>query len=493
MAAMAQESVEARSGAMEARFSWVRLVGINLPALNYGLICASVGVLVLPQEAQRMFAAQRSVYLAAMMGLIGASQLVCPMVGYVSDRTRLRMGRRMPYILFGNLATLVSIGLLYIARTRLWGRAYLVMLMCAMLGLNVMYTAFTGIVADIVPKPQRGEASGVMGTLTALGAVGGLLGVGFFLPLSWAYHLYAGTILFSTPFFWLAAHKYDLQLSDERCQKWLLSDLRSSYWISPATHGDFFWVFCSRTCYYMAVSTQIYIIYYLRDVIGQHEGMHWVRDDAAKYTTVLCVVAQGSAGIVSYLSGSLSETTGRKPLIYMACSVMAFIYICYCFAESFYTVVVLGLIYGASNGVYLAVDYALAIETLPNDSDDTAKDMALWGVAAFLGACFGPAVTGPLLTIVGGDDTGLAAEAMSGSGTISRDLHYRKEGYVCVMLVGVVYCFFCGAFVTRVQKGSGPAGCLRALCCCSTGGQNEHVPLESEDVDQLQPSPPAQA
>ena len=96
-------------------------MGINLPALNYGLICASVGVLVMPQEAQRMFGEQRSLYLAVMLGLCGASQLVCPMVGYASDRTRLQIGRRMPYILFGNLATLISIGLLYIARTALWG------------------------------------------------------------------------------------------------------------------------------------------------------------------------------------------------------------------------------------------------------------------------------------------------------------------------------------------------------------------------------------
>ncbi len=35
-----------------------------------------------------------------------------------------------------------------------------------------------------------------------------------------------------------------------------------------------------------------------------------------------------------------------------------------------------------SNGVYLAADYALAVECLPN-KEDGAKDLALWGIAAF--------------------------------------------------------------------------------------------------------------
>ena len=89
-------------------FSLLRLVGINLPALNYGLVSASVGVLVLPQEAERMFGERRSLYLALMLALTGFSQLVCPMVGYASDRTRSSMGKRMPYILFGDAAALVS-------------------------------------------------------------------------------------------------------------------------------------------------------------------------------------------------------------------------------------------------------------------------------------------------------------------------------------------------------------------------------------------------
>ena len=37
----------------------------------------------------------------------------------------------------------------------------------------------------------------------------------------------------------------------------------------------------------------------------------------------------------------------------------------------------------------------------PNHQEDRAKDLALWGIAAFLGTMFGPCVTGPLLTVFG--------------------------------------------------------------------------------------------
>jgi MFS family permease len=501
-------------------FSMLQLVGINLPALNYGLVGASVGVLVLPQEAERMFGEQRSLYLAFMLALTGFSQLVCPMIGYASDRTRSWMGRRMPYILFGDAAALLSLGMLYIARTELWGNAYLASILAAIMSLNVAYTGFTGLVSDVVPPSQLGVASGVMGCLTGLGAVGGLLGVGFFLELRLAYPLYGGAILVSMPLVWLAGHAHDGELPPEKAQPWALSDLRSSYWISPSTHGDFFWVFVSRTFYYMAVSVQIYILYYLRDMLVEE----WVAENSVMYTTVLCVVAQGSAALVATKAGGLSDQVGRKPLIYLACTVMAGVYVGYTFVTSYYSVLVLGLIYGASNGVYLAVDYALAVECLPDSGKDSAKDLALWGIAAFLGACFGPAITGPLLMAVGAE-SGSTSGDTSESGSTSGDspngilqlqessvqteatamlsatsgesnVHYRREGYVAVMIVGMLYALACGVSVMRVQQGNAKAaksstsadGSRRSCCCCCCAPAHKHERLPESPIEEHQTS-----
>lgn len=72
----------------------------------------------------------------------------------------------------------------------------------AIVALNIAYTGFTGLVSDVVPADQMGFASGIMGTLTALGAVVGLLALGFWVELDMAYAIYAVAVLVTTPFTW---------------------------------------------------------------------------------------------------------------------------------------------------------------------------------------------------------------------------------------------------------------------------------------------------
>jgi len=344
-------------------------------AFGYGLFYASVGVLLLPQEALHMFEEQHAIFLAVMLALAGVSQLVSPAAGYMSDRTCHWMGRRMPYILLGNLTLFLCLGAMFLARTYLYGYTYLALLLAAVISLNVAYTGFTGLVSDVVPLTQMGFASGVMGAMTAAGAVTGLVFLGWLgeQRLDLAYGVYAAAVFFCTPFTYFAVRDKPLSREDAKISS--AAELYKSYWISPASHGDFFWVFVSRTFYYMAVSVQIYILYYLRDTMKEAE----IKNNAQKYTAILCVISQGASGIVAAIAGSWCDSFGRKPLIYLSCLVMAMVYVGYCFIDTYPWVIALGLCYGSSNGVYLAVDYALAVECLPNQ-DDHAKDLALWSL-----------------------------------------------------------------------------------------------------------------
>jgi TRAP-type C4-dicarboxylate transport system permease small subunit len=49
---------------------------------------------------------------------------------------------------------------------------------------------------------------------------------------------------------------------------------------------------------------------------------------------------------------------------------MAFVYVGYIFVTTYEWVVFLGVAYGAGNGVYIAVDYALAVDCLPSQVRD---------------------------------------------------------------------------------------------------------------------------
>ncbi|KAJ1492830.1 major facilitator superfamily domain-containing protein [Baffinella frigidus] len=378
-----------------------------------------------------MFPEQHAVFLAVMLMLAGISQLIAPVAGYFSDRCTSKHGRRIPFLVGGNVVLLVMVGLLYVARSLLLGWAYLVLLFFAILALNVAYTGFTGLVSDMIPQDQMGTASGIMGGLTALGAVVGLVSLGFAFPVSHAYAIYTIALIVTTPLTYWAARDPPLDPSTVRRFDW--AEVEHAYYISPSTHGDFFWVFLSRTFYYMAVSVQIYILYYLKDTMPEEIAVH-----AKSYTALLCILSQAASGITSVMAPSLAEVIGRKPAIYFSCCVMAFVYIGYCLSPPWDYVVVLGICYGIGNGVYISVDYALACECLPDSGSDGAKDLALWGVVAFRGMMFGPCVTGPLLAWLGHEDN---------------SDHYAFIGYVAIMLCGVVYSVGCGLALFNVTRG----------------------------------------
>jgi hypothetical protein len=89
----------------------LRLLMLNMHAFDYGLFYASVGVILLPEEAMALFPEQHAMFLAAMLGCAGLSQLASPFSGYMSDRETSRWGRRIPYLLGGNVVLLVMIGM----------------------------------------------------------------------------------------------------------------------------------------------------------------------------------------------------------------------------------------------------------------------------------------------------------------------------------------------------------------------------------------------
>ena len=79
---------------------------------------------------------------------------------------------------------------------------------------------------------------------------------------------------------------------------------------------------------------------------------------------MMCSIAQPRP--LSLGAAPVADRTGRKPAIYAAVTVMALVYIGYCFVDTYEWVVLLGVLYGAGNGVYIAVDYALAVDCLPS-------------------------------------------------------------------------------------------------------------------------------
>ena len=103
--------------------------------------------------------------------------IVQPIIGYYSDRTWTRLGRRRPYFLTG--ALLASLGLILMPNAdmftaflpALWVGAGMLMIMDA--SFNVAMEPFRALVADLLPSDQRTLGFSIQTVLIGIGAVFG--------------------------------------------------------------------------------------------------------------------------------------------------------------------------------------------------------------------------------------------------------------------------------------------------------------------------------
>lgn len=532
------------------RLELLKLTNFNFP---YGLICGTMALCVLPAEAARLTPLFQSYSLGFFLGVVGLSQLVCPIIGKVSDKYEARspFGQRIPFFFFGSCLATISTLFMWISSITYSFVGFSIALLTGMCGLNICSSIQTGLVPSFVDTKRSGEASGICAIGTLLGA-----SIGFAIIAicnQWDFHfvypLYASLLscgllitmsacgtLDTRLYDSLAAAKAKVDLeanvaelnnqrsvflipqgpvveedladlvggsfpasasflehpatttspgsnmpsnfsvksapsrlnkviasreleeiespiaasiqshvggaaSPYRFDDILLSqsklaksveaqDLLLSYYLPLNNETrDFFWVFIGRTFYYVAVSVQAFILYYLRDVVN-------TADEATRMTQVgiMALTAQACAAVVAYPLGRSIDTMGvsRKLLIYLACFIMSVCYFMLAIspvfgANAFYFVWFSAVVYGIGNGCFLAVDYSIALTTLP-DKSKAAQSLGIWGLSAFVGSALGPLLWGFAVQILG---TFHAHSRDAG------EMTYSYWGYLCMLLGGI--------------------------------------------------------
>ncbi|HTY59668.1 MAG TPA: MFS transporter, partial [Bacteroidota bacterium] len=94
--------------------------------------------------------------------------LVQPIVGYASDRTWTRLGRRRPYFLVGALLSTLALIAMPNSPT-VWMAAGLLWMLDA--SINITMEPFRAFVGDILPPDQRKTGFAMQSLLIGLGAV----------------------------------------------------------------------------------------------------------------------------------------------------------------------------------------------------------------------------------------------------------------------------------------------------------------------------------
>ena len=93
------------------------------------------------------------------------------LVGYLSDRTSTRFGRRRPWIAVGTIFNLFGLGLLAGAGSV---PALIAAYLVVQISNNGAFAAYSAVIPDVVPVHQNGRASGLLNAMQQLGTVVGL-------------------------------------------------------------------------------------------------------------------------------------------------------------------------------------------------------------------------------------------------------------------------------------------------------------------------------
>ena len=115
--------------------------------------------------------ANKEQVLALVTGLGALVSVICnPLAGAFSDRTTLRAGRRLPWLVGGALGGAVSLAVLSVAPNV----AVMVLGWCGVqAALNAMLAAVTAMIPDQVPSSRRGRIGGIVAVAQTIGVVAG--------------------------------------------------------------------------------------------------------------------------------------------------------------------------------------------------------------------------------------------------------------------------------------------------------------------------------
>ena len=95
-----------------------------------------------------------------------------PLFGRLSDKTRTRIGRRMPYILIGTAVAVACLVLLPVAEASHSLPLFFVGLGLVLIAMATYRSPAVALMPDVTPKPLRSQGNAV---INLMGAVGGML------------------------------------------------------------------------------------------------------------------------------------------------------------------------------------------------------------------------------------------------------------------------------------------------------------------------------
>ncbi len=329
--------------------------------------------------------------------------VVAPVMGFLSDNTTVRWGRRRPWLWTGSIFTLlalVGLGLaptLIIAAIAWWAVQF---------GASVVTMVLSAFMPDWVPVDQRGKVGAWIGIAQQCVPLAGLyvaqIVVSQNLPNVLLF-LIPGVVGFAFVFIF-AAVMPDRVIDREHVSRINPLTVLKSFWFSPKHHPDFAWAWAGR--FFMAFMFQLYAVYQLYFIMARFAPD---LGDALSLQLLIGIVSVIVIAISAHVSGWYSDRTRRrKSGVYLGSGLFVVSMIMHAFAYDLVWLWIASIVASIAIGVYFAVDLALVTDVLPDADTRGANGMGIFNMANLLPGVFAPLVAPFLLAIGAGGENYLA-------------------------------------------------------------------------------------
>jgi MFS family permease len=313
---------------------------------------------------------------------------VQPTVGSISDYTTTRWGRRKPFILGGALFDALFLMGVASANSLLAITAFVMLLSFST---NVARGPFQGYVPDLVPDRQVGLASAMVGLMQVLGNV-----LGFALAAVANTEGNVGLAVVA-----VAAVELGTMLSvvlrvptgpparPRNGRSWL-SIAAETWGTDILRERSYIWLLASRLFVLMGGAATVNFVYlYLSDA----HGLGQATSGEAMLQMLATLVVASLLAIVP--ASRMSDRVGRKPVIYVCTALGALGVGLIATAPSILVATIGAAFFGASQGTFLAVDWALMTDIIPRAA--SGRYMGLSNVVTQSSTTIAVAIGGPLI------------------------------------------------------------------------------------------------
>lgn len=381
------------------RLSMSQLLSMMTLGFALGMLSGTLEPALLGYKVLELAPEQRNTALGALTfaGLLIA-MLTQPVVGALSDRTRTRLGQRVPYFVAGTVWASICLILLASAPSV---ALLVISVVVLQIGSNMIQGPWQALMPDHVPDRQRGLASGLKVLAEGSAAIVGRLIAGQLIGRvdEWGIVALSATIAVPSLSLIVATLITARTLrtlptaGSSAAPRSIRAALTGVLAIDLRAYPAFGWWFLNRLLFWCAViAVSIFLLFFGIDVLGATSA------EAQRLISQTSAVLGGALLLCAVPASRLADRVSRQTLVFVAGLLACAGTIGVVSTRDFGALMIAAAIIGAGVGLYLIADWALITEIVPRA--EAARYIGLANVATAGGSAIARLAGGVLIDAV---------------------------------------------------------------------------------------------